>query len=190
MDKYVNSAVTAAVFFLLLGILVVPNFEDTQGDLEDGLQSVTSESNWNSVVDPDNSTDYTINSDGTVTIQNSTGIVQTEIYDSGSQDRVEVYSEQSQGTTDVTIYDDAGTQLGTTTLSGDANDTINVDPYDVEKYYLEFDSTDSTTDTTLETYESTGFRAVDDDVQVIIYLVLLLFLIAVAMGMYQKYSKA
>lgn len=188
MDKYVKSGVTVAVFFAILSALVIPAFSDTQGELEDTIESVTSETEWTQVVNSSASSNYNITSGGVLDIEGSSGLVETDLVDSGDHERVEVYVEQAQGTTDVTIFDENDTSLGTTSVSGDGNATIDVDPYDVDSYYLEFDATGSS-DSEVEMYETTGYSNVSNDVQVIVYIVLLLFLVAIALGIYKKHAE-
>lgn len=185
MNKTVTGTLAAAVVFILLGSLVIPNFAQTQGDLEDGLQSISTTSNWNDVVNTSASSNYTISGDN-VTLTGNAGVLVTDVYStSSSYDTLEVNVSNLAADTDVVLYNKAGTQLDSVTASGDTTVTLSEDNYNESGYYLNL-SAATATDAVVDSYESNGLRSVDQDVQVLVYVTLLLFLVGLGLSFYAR----
>lgn len=186
MDKMVKGGVAMAVFFVLAGALILPNFQQTQGELETGYEEVFTDSEWNDVVNTSSSTNYTISGD-TVVLDGSSGKLTTKRYATDAHDRLEINVSHLAADTDVTVYDDNSSSIASTTISGDTDKVIKITDYSADEYYVEYAAA-TATDAEIDGYTSTGFDQVDDDTQAILYLVLLLFMVGVAVGVYGRFN--
>lgn len=175
------------VFFILLAALVVPSFSNTQDNLETDYESITTTENWNDVINTSASSNYSVSNDS-VTLTGDVGLVQTQVVETTkNHSTFEVNVSNIAADTDVTLYNEAGTQLDTLTVSGDTSATLSVTDYTADGYYLEFAAA-TATDAEVDGYDSYGIDPIDDDVSILAYLVMLLFLVGFALGVYGKFS--
>jgi hypothetical protein len=186
MDKWVEGGVAMAVFFLLAGVLILPNFAETQGELDSTIDEVFTTSEWEDVINTSASSDYTVSND-TVTLTGSSGVIQTEMQRIESHDRLEINVSHLAADTDVTVYNSNGTSVTSTTISGDTDATIEITDISTDNYYVEY-AASTATDSEVDGYTITAFDQVDNQTQTLMYLVLLLFMVGIALGVYSKYT--
>jgi hypothetical protein len=186
-DVAIKGSIAMGVVFILLGSLVVPQFENTQDNLETSYESVTTTENWNDVINTSASSNYTVSGDS-VTLDGSAGLVQTQVVETtDNHSTFEVNVTNLAADTDITLYNEAGTQLDTATASGDTSVTLSVTDYSADGYYLEFAAA-TATDAEVDGYESYGIDPIDSDVSILIYVTFLLFLVGLGLGIYARYQ--
>lgn len=181
----VTTAVGIGVFFILLGTLVLPHFQTTQDYVTTSYEDVDTTSQWTSAINDGSSSNYEV-SNGILNITSDASTVTTNAVDTENHSRLVLNSEHIQGDVDVKLVsNETDSTLVTKSASGDTNLTLEATDYTQDAYYIEFTTT-STTDAHIDAYDVEGQDDVSDDVSILIYVVLLLFLVGVALGIYSR----
>lgn len=185
MGDMMKLAVGIGVFFILLGTLVIPNFQTTQDYVTQDYEDVDSSSEWTDAIDSSNSNNYEV-VNGILNITSDASTVTTNAVDTENHSRLVLNSEHIQGDVDVKlISNETDSTLVTKSASGDTNLTLEASDYTEDAYYIEFTTT-STTDAEIDAYDVEGQDDVSDDVSILIYVVLLLFLVGIGLGVWAR----
>jgi len=187
MKKLIGSSVSVAVLFILLGAIVLPNFANTQDNLVTDYEDVDTSIQWNDAIVDSQSSNFSVNG-GTLTLTGDTGVIQTQTVETDTHDRFILEANQTQGDVKYSIYNASDdTVVKTSTLSGDTDVSVQVTDYNVDSYYVQLEAT-TTTDGLVESYMTYGEDDIDPNVSILVYVILVLFLVGLAMGIYSKHT--